>query len=285
MNIPNLSSLKNVVNLGKNVVKAYRPEILFATSVTGTLAAVALGAKGGYDARGRVEEERMSRVDSPEAPYDNLFEYVDLGCDLPDLSVKEKAALTWSCYTPAALATLGAVGSTTGLHLVHIKEKKQLAAAALVAIEEVKTSAKEYVEDLQDAVSENTTAKTQDKIDKAVEEKQEARALVRDPLYYVQDARTGRPFLSTESRVQAAINEVNNLLTNNRDVDVNTFYVWANLPEIENGEEIGWNSGDFVTLRWSDTHLDDGTPVREFSFSPRPQENYDSPRNLGKGSR
>lgn len=265
MKVPNI---KGLVTVGRTFVQANRPEILFGASVTATLASVVLAFKGGYDARGIIDEEKVRREE-------------DDSYTTSDLTTKEKVQLTWLCTMPAAVTTIGALGSTTGLHISHIKDKKQMAAAALSAIEEVKKSAKEYVEDLQDAVEESTTPKQAEKIESAFQEKRS----MRDPLYYVRDARTGRRFLSTESRIQAAVNEVNQMLSNNKDVELNTFYVWADVPEIEEGQLVGWNAGEFVTLYWDDVHDVDGTPIREFTFSPRAHEGFDSSMPRGKGSR
>jgi hypothetical protein len=275
--IPNVTGL---VKVGKTFIMANRPEILFGASITATLAAVGLAAKGGYEARGIVEDERMKRVASPEPPFDTFLDYYqEFKEKAPEIPVKEKIQLTWLCYMPAAITTITAVGSTTGLHIVHVKDKKMMAQAGLAALEEVKNSAKQYEKDVKEAIEENAGVKTEEKIKNAIEEKQESR-INRDPLYSVRDARTGRTFLSTESRIQASINEVNHLLNNHKDVSVNDFYVWAGMPEVEGGDEIGW-SGTFVSLTWGDDHDEDGTPVREYSFSPRPKEGFDDARAPG----
>jgi hypothetical protein len=275
--IPNVTGL---VKVGKTFIMANRPEILFGASVTATLASVVMAAKGGYEARGIIDNARMKGVASPEPPFDTYLEYKEeFEKKMPDLPLKEKIQLTWLCYMPAAVTTITAIGSTTGLHIVHVKDKKMMAQAGLAAIEEVKNSAKQYEKDVKEAIEENAGAKTKEKIENAIEEKQEASSS-RDPLYYVRDARTGRAFRSTESRIQASINEVNHLLNNHKDVSVNDFYVWAGVPEVEGGDEMGW-SGTFVTLTWEDEHEEDGTPVREFSFSPRPKEGFDDARAPG----
>ncbi len=260
MKIPNITGL---VKVGKTFVQANRPEILFGASITATIASVILAAKGGYEARGIVEAEKYQRfMDSENG-------------DPGEFTVKEKIQLTWLCYMPAAVGTIGALGSTTGLHIVHVKEKKMLAASALAAIEEVKLSAKAYADDVKVAIEENTTPKTADKIEGAIEEKVVTRLIGDGSLYMVQDAYTGRPFYATESKIQSAINDVNELLNHNKDVDLNYFYIQAGVPEIDRGDEYGW-SGKNVSIKWTDVHLEDGRPARQFTFNPQPRKGFDT---------
>ena len=257
MKIPNITGLMKV---GKTFILANRPEILFGASVTATIAAAVMAARGGYEARGIVDAEIARRDAAHEQE--------------PALTTKEKVQLTWLCYMPAMVTTVSAVGATTGLHIVHIKDKKMMAQAGLAAIEELKTSAKEFEKDVKESIKENATPKTAEKIEGAIEEKKVVRSVADGTLYTVQDAYTGRPWYSTETRIQEAINQVNELLNKPGDVDLNYFYIQAGIPEIDRGDEYGW-SGENVTLKWEDTHLEDGRPARKFIFRPAPQEGYE----------
>lgn len=274
MKIPNVTGLMKV---GKTFIMANRPEILFGASVVGTLVAVGAAAKGGYEARGIVEKERADRAfekmnnEWPQT-YLEFSEKMDAE---PKLTSKEQIQLTWLCYMPAMVSTVAAVGSTTGLHIVHVKEKKLLAQAALAAIEEVKISANEYAEDVKEAAKETLTPKKQEELDNAIEEKQIQRGLADPTHYVVVDAYTGRPFYSTENRIQQAVNAVNELLNKPSDVDLNYFYIQAGVPEIDRGDEYGW-SGQNLQVYWTDSHLEDGRPARAFKFHPQPRKGYDT---------
>jgi hypothetical protein len=253
-----LPNFKGLAVLGKAVVAAHKPEILFGTSIVSTVSAVVLAARGGYKSGIQVAEHVVgSEIDTSVVP------------------VKEKIQLTWINYLPAAGATGAALGSTTGLHLVHIKEKKALAAAALMAIDEVRTQAESYKDEVLEIVGDSS--KTHEEKEKEVTEASDrllSPMVDADQLYLVRDELTGRSFYATENKIQNAVNEVNSLL-NTRDVDLNTFYVWAGVPEIQDGEEIGWNNRDFITVKWEDSHLADGRPVRAFTFRPKPKSGYD----------
>jgi hypothetical protein len=273
--IGNLANLlpqaKGLVVLGKAAIMAHRPELLFGASVVSTVSAAVLGAKGGYEARGIVDAEQERRdKEKLEETQGALVAH--------RLTTKEKANLTWHCYWPAAAATLAGVGSTTGLHIVHVKEKKQLAAMALLAIDEIKKEAAEEIEkhsgplnpSQQDKVLEEKAKRNKDGVAKI-----EDSDGVIEELYLVRDAKTGRDKWSSEQRIEDAALQVNNRIAKDGDCELNEFYSHAGYELTPDGDDYGW-SGDFVELRWDTIVKDDGRPVRRFHFKTEPKEGFDS---------
>lgn len=257
-----MSSLGGLVSVGKAFVAANRPEILFGTSVVSTVGAVVMAARGGYKSGYSV-----AQIDLDPTRTD------------PPMNKKEIAQLTWINYLPAAGATLGAVGSTTGLHMVHIKEKKQLATAALIAVDQVRKEGeelkKEITQSLGVAVSEDPK-----ELDKASKKSGIAKVVNRsgelEELFLVRDRKTGRDIFSNRLRIEDAMNLVNRQLARGESVDLNTFYGYAGFESIPEGDDLGWNAGLDVEIAWvkeSDIR-DDGRPSRPFRFSPEPEENY-----------
>lgn len=251
--IPNLG---NLVSMGKALVMANRPELLFGASITATIASTLLAAKGGYDAGRKVEQ-----VENKEARV---------------LDVKEKAKLTWLCYMPAAVSTIGALGSTTGLHIVHIQEKKALAQAALVAIDEVKQTAKEFEKENIGVVSQEEKSKIlEERADKTPigddAAHQEYSDGVLEEMYLVRDAKTGRDIWSNVNRIEEALIHVNNRIAKDGDCELNEFYSRAGFGLTEDGDDWGW-SGEFVEITWDNTVRDDGRPVRRFTFRTDPSK-------------
>jgi hypothetical protein len=254
--IPNIAGMWNV---GKAVMAAHRPEILLGTSLVSTVAGMVAAARAGYKSGQQVMTKELN--------------------DGVTLSVKEKAQLTWINYLPSAGIGFAALGATTGLHIVHVKEKKALAAAALMAIEEVKKEANQYVADVREAVSENVTEKKADAIDDAILQKTADRnngvAFVQDSdgtivdLYLVRDAKTGRDVWSNESRIEEALLRCNELLMSEGSCDLNTFYSFAGFNTIPEGDASGW-SGERISVSWDLTQRDDGRPVKAFTFRPAP---------------
>lgn len=253
----NISALKTAVQTGVSVGKAFmsthRPEILLGTSIATTLGAVVAAARGGY----------KSGQEVLRAEYTDL-DLVSSDGKAKTLSTKEKAELTWMNYLPSAGLTAGALGSTTALHFVHVKEKKALATAALSAVEEmkkgiIKVTDEETAQMLEGRADEEGIAKVQHS-DGVIEE-----------LYLVRDDKTGRDIWSNTIRIDEAVNSVNKWIAKNGDCELNTFYSAAGFEQTPDGDDWGW-SGDFVELSWDLVLKDDGRPVRRFKFRTPPKE-------------
>lgn len=258
-----LPNIKGFATLGKAAVAAHKPEILFGTSIVSTLSAVVMAARGGY----KSGQEVLLKEQEQDKP----------------LEVKEKIQLTWLNYLPAAGLTGAALGSTTGLHIVHIKEKKALAAAALMAIEEVKEQSKEYVEGVIKEVEKTTDKETADKVrDNILDPECNGETTIQnsdgeiEELYLVRDAKTGRDIWSNEAKIAEAALNVNNWIAKHGDCDLNTFYSNAGFGSTPDGDDYGW-SGQFVELTWDLVQRDDGRPVRRFAFRTVPEKGFDRP--------
>lgn len=258
MKLPNITGL---VHLGKTIVLAHRPELLFGASVTATVGAVVLAAKGGYDARGIVDAEQAKQAEP--------------------LTTKQKANLTWLCYMPAAVTTITAVGSTTGLHIVHVKEKKALAQTALGVIEELKASAKEFERENLGILSDEEKSKILEERADNTPVGEDGRAHIQhsdgeiEELYLVRDARTGRDIWSNQHRIEGAMIDLHNALNGSGECDVNYFYSNAGYANTPDGFKFGW-SGTLPSIDWTETVRDDGRPVRVFTFRPEPETGYDT---------
>jgi hypothetical protein len=269
-----LPNIKGLATMGKAAVAAHRPEILLGTSLVSTVAAVVSAGFAGYKSGQQVLLKEMGH--EPEEMEDVKVQV---------LPVKEKIQLTWMNYLPSAGLAGAALGSTTGLHLVHVKEKKALAAAALMAIEEIKTEAKQYQDQLVDAVDANVKSeKTKQKIaDDAIDPNGDGIADILpssdhevDELYLVRDAKTGRDIWSNTLRIEEACNAVNNFIAKHGDCDLNSFYSNAGFENTPDGDDWGW-SGAWVELKWDTTVRDDGRPVKRFAFRTDPEKGYDRP--------
>lgn len=269
MNIPNLNNIKGLVKVGKAFVLANRPELLFGTSIIATIGSVGLAAKGGYEARGLVDAEIRRHEQDPESSMHKF-----------DLTLKEKAALTWRCYIPAGVALTTAVGSTTGLHIVHVKGKKAMAAGALMAIDEAKEAAQQYRNELIGVASEEKGVEVDNKIHEGRADKDGISRVINsdgeiEELYLVRDERSGRDIWSNQHRIEDAVIEVNNVISGSDGVELNHFYRHAGFSTLPDGINYGW-SGALVSLEWGQTVRDDGRPVRSFRFRPAPAEGYDA---------
>jgi hypothetical protein len=263
--IPNLSFVGNAAKLGKAFVLANRPELLLGASITATIGAVVMAAKGGYEAGQKVMEEDFNR---------------DIA-GVEKTNVKEKIQLTWMCYMPAAITTVGALTSTTGLHMVHVKEKKLLATAAMAACEQLEN--KKAIE-LANKIGLISDDEEREILEKRAERNGDGMAPIMhtdgevEELYLVRDQWSGRDIWSNKNRIEEAVNELNGVINSAGDVDLNTFYTYAGFGMIPQGEVMGWGGETLVTLKWeTPTVRDDGRPVVPFTFRTKPKEGFSDP--------
>lgn len=265
MQLPNVVGLMKV---GKAFVQTNRPEILLGTSIAASVGSTVMAAIGGYRSGKHVAKLEQEK-DEP-------------------LSKAEIITETWQNYVPAAGLLVGSVAGTVGLHAVHVKDKKAIVATALAAVEEVRESAREYVQDLNEAVEDNTTPKNREKIRESLLEKSAERndGVARiyssdgviEELYLVRDARTGRDIWSNQLTIEQALVELNEEIVHDGEADLNTFYSHAGINDIPDGDDYGWTGGDKVHVKWSTVRKDDGRPVCVFTFDPAPRRGYDKSR-------
>lgn len=254
-----LPNITGIVKVGRTFFMANRPEILLGAAVTATVGGTVLAAKGGYDARGLVEEAERG----PRAEFKKIN----------DLTTKEKIQLTWTCYMPAAITTVGALGSIGGLHLVHVKDKKALATAAVAAVEEVKKEMSSVLTtEEQKDITERILEKKADP-DTGVARVMDSNGEIEE-MYLVRDSKTGRDIWSNKIRIEDAMNEINAVIARQGDCELNLFYSMAGFDLTPDGDDWGW-SGELVELHWDTTVRDDGRPVRRFAFRAAPKEGYD----------
>ncbi len=258
MKIPNIAGL---VQVGRIFVATNRPEILFGTSIVTSVTGMFLAARGGYKSGYTVCEEDIKRQVVGEAKLDT----------------KEIAKLTWLNYLPAAGVGAISLGSTTGLHLVHVKEKKQMAAATLMAVDQIRKEADSYKKEVLESVG---LSKTEDpkELQKSANKSGIAKVLhadgVIEELYLCRDMKTQRDFWSNKARIEDALIETNKRL-GLEDTELNYFYTTAAIGAIPEGDDVGWNAGTYLGLEWDTTFRDDGRPVRTFHFTPEPATGWD----------
>jgi hypothetical protein len=251
--IPNIGGL---VSVCRSFVLANRPELLLGMSVTGTIVSVVAAARGGYKSG-----QEVLKVELTEDRQ---------------LTTKEKAQLTWLNYLPAAAGTLGSISATTGLHMVHVKEKKMLAAACLMAIDEVKKEGENYKKELKNLGF--TMSDDPDELEAVADEDGVARYVYGDGIveerYLIRDNKTGRDRWGTKLEIENALNEVNALLAAEGQCSLDTFYTYAGFDTIPEGVELGWSGKPGVSVRWETTVRGDDRPVRGFTFRPAPKVGY-----------
>lgn len=271
MKIPSFKvpDVKGALSVAKAFTMAHRPELLFGASVASTLGAVVMAAKGGYESGRKIEQ-----IETHEERI---------------IPVKEKIQLTWLNYLPAAGLTVGAIGSTTGLHIVHVKEKKAIAAAALMAIDEIKNEANDYKEKVQEILSDNGA--TEEEKSARIEELQPENGwasgdlMPHDPMYMCYDDLANRPVKSTRDLIRRAAEVLISEANKTGKADLNLFYEEIDLTPSQMGSQLGWAKEDLQgyggkkgmeLISFGLTDMPDGSSAVAFWFREPPTSDFEA---------
>lgn len=243
----------------RTVITANSPVLLVGTAVAGVFATGFLAAKGGYDARGIIEEAKAAR---------------DLEEKSEPLSMQEKASLTWLCYAAPALTGASTIASVVGVHTIHTK--RHAALAGLYAI----TSTK--LDDYTEKAEEMLGAKKTQALNDAVAQKAVSRhspdfenaevVMVDGGSELCYDDWTGRWFMGSVAKIESAVNNINRKLLSEGDASLNDFYDHLGLPPVAMGHTFGW-SGEEINVRLGSTITKDGQAAISFWFHTNPKDN------------
>lgn len=266
-------NLSSAVRTMRTVITANSPVLLVGTAVAGVVATGVLAAKAGYKARGIIDDERMRKHASPESPHDTFLDYkTELFEKTPDLEFKEKASLTWLCYAAPALTGASTIASVAGVHTIHTK--RHAALAGLYAVTNTKLD--DYKEKAEELLGTKKTqqlneAVAQKSVDRTSDDPENTEVFILEAgsdLFH--DDWSGRWFLSSMNRVEAAFNSLNKQLVEDGDASLNDFYDRLGLPSISPGVDFGW-SGVRVESQFTPVMAPDGRSAVSVSFRQAPK--------------
>ena len=260
------------VKTTKNIITANSPVLLVGAAIAGVVSTGVLAAKGGYKARGIVEDERMRRVVSPEPPFDTFREYYhEYVKKAPELTNLDKAKLTWLCYALPAVTGASSIASVLGVHVIHVKRHAALAGLYAVAT----TKLDEYGEKAEELLGPKKTQALNDHMaQKAVDKNDFVNNEViitgdGNELFY--DELSGRYFGSNLASIEKAAGELNFNLSKHGDVNIGQFWEDIGLPRIELGDEYGWNCNRVELRTGKAVTTNDGRSAVAVWFQPAPK--------------
>lgn len=272
-------NLSKVLSTSKNVITANSPVLLVGTAVTGIVATGVLAAKGGYKARGIVDEKRAevrSQLDSDTAK--TIAEYQEIMGAGADLTNMEKAQLTWLCYAAPAVTGVGAIAACVGAHAIHTKRNAALAALYAVTTDKLD----DYREKAEELLGPKKTQELNDSVAQASHDRHpENYEVVIDAgnggteLMY--DEWSGRTFTGSIPVVEKAVAEINTQLVESGDASLNDYYDHVGLPPIPMGMQFGWSGGSTtrtkkLSPRFGTTTTSDGRVARSVWFHQEPKD-------------
>lgn len=265
-------NLSSAVRTAQNVITANSPVLLVGTAIAGVGTTAVLAARGGYKARGIIDNERMRRVASPEPPFDTFLDYKEAYEDqAPTLTNQEKFQLTWLCYAVPAVTGASTIASIVGVHTIHTK--RHAAMAGLYAV----TSGK--LDDYREKAEELLGPKKTQQLDNDVAQG----AVDRDPIIdheviitgdgteLCYDEWSGRYFTGSIPIIEKAFAELNIQLVESGDASLNELYDNLGLKPIPMGEDFGW-SGERVEPKFGSVMTPDGRPAVSVWFRQTPKE-------------
>lgn len=240
------SSIKTV----KSVITANSPVLLVGTAIAGVVATGILAAKGGYKARGIIDEATTEKGEP--------------------LSTQEAIKLTWLCYAIPAITGASTIISTVGVHTIHTK--RHAALAGLYAVTSNKLD--DFTEKAEELLGPKKTQALNDGVAQSGLERSDGDnnevIITGQGTELCFDDLSGRFFYGSMAVIQNGINEVNRMLIEDGDATLNDYYDFIGLPLIPLGEDMGW-SGPKIEGRFGSVVSKDGRPAISAWFQPAPK--------------
>lgn len=268
-------NLSSAVRTAKSVITANSPVLLVGTAITGVISTGILAARGGYKARGIIDEERGRRVlDATDKEFDTELDRREAIAQIPEITVKEHVKLTWLCYAVPGVTAASTIASVVGVHTIHTK--RHAALAGLYAVTSGKLD--DYREQAEELLGTKKTQALNDAVgQKAVEATpfdSNQVVITPDGSELMLDQTSGRYFTSSVTAVERAFAQLNMQLVEDGDATLNDFYDRLGLAKIPIGDRLGW-SGTKVEPRFGGVTVQDGDQVRSavsFCFHKEPKD-------------
>lgn len=254
-----------IIKFGKKVIllaKQNSPHILAGLAIGGVVTTVVLATKA------------QIKADEILSANTNLIDE-DTG-DFVELTIKEKAELTWQCYIPTAISAVATIGLIIGVDAVHTKRAVALAGLC--------TASQKALEEYQNKVIETEGKKKHDKIQEDIAQD----ILDRNPVdkslvirtgqggTLCYDVLSGRYFYHDINKIHQAINEYNHALNLDYCKSLNEFYQYVGLDDIGLGDECGWGTDHLLEPNFKSKLASDGTPCLVMDYVRWPSWDYRS---------
>lgn len=257
-------NLSHAVRTAKSIITANSPVLLVGTAVAGVVSTGILAARGGYKARGILDAAEAERAMKSEPPLD----------------LQEKVKLTWLCYAGPAATGVSTIIAVSGVHLIHTKRHKELAALYAVAstrLDDYRAKAEQMLgpkktQDLQNELA-------QEELDRNPLNDNRQVIILGGGQEICYDSWSDRYFTGSQPIIDKAFNEVNLALAEYGECSLNEFYDYVGLPTIPYGDDFGWSGGGKLEPTFGGAMTPDGRAAICFGFKREPKD------RLGKGSK
>lgn len=241
----------------KKTLAKHSPEILTGVGIAGMVTTTILAVRATPKAITLIEEKKK------EEGVDNL-------------KPVEVVKTTWRCYVPTVITGVLATSCLIGATNVSLRRNAALATAYKLS----ETALIEYKDKVVETVGEK---KEQIIKEKVVQEKVENNPPVNNEIIITNngtslcyDYSSGRYFESSINKIKEAQNAINERLLHSMcgSVSLNDFYDELDLPHIDIGEILGWNTDELVDIHIGYAGAEDGRPCITISHNNPPKYDY-----------
>lgn len=187
----------------------------------------------------------------------------------------EVVKATWKLYIPAVVTGVASIACLVKANSISTRRN----AALLTAYNLSKTALVEYKDKVVETIGEKkekaiTEAIAEDRLKANPVENNEV-ILTDNDTVLCYDAYFGRYFQSDKYAIKNAENALNRSIVTNMYASLNEFYTELGLPQVEVGDEVGWNIDDGKIV--IDTHFSEasnGKPCLVMRYNVAPAYNY-----------
>lgn len=257
--------LHQLIKHGELLVQKNSPAILTAVGVAGTLTTAYLTGKASFKAAELIYNEE-TRVQKTEGTI----------VTLKDLSTREKAALTWKLYIPAATSATITCSAIVFAHRINTKRL----AGALAALSVSERAYSEYKDKVVETLGKGKDEKIRDAVaqDRMKNDPSENKTIYfsgnGDHLIYEQYM--GHYTRGTAEDLKRICNEMNATLLNSDYVSLSDWYNQLGIPATSATDTLGWRSDKgLIEIDITTTLSDKEEPCLAFDFRPAPRSGYD----------
>lgn len=255
----NKASIKNLIDISKDLFKHNRPEIMMGIGITGMITTTVLAVKATPKALMLIEERKL-----------------DLDTD--ELSKTEIVKCAWKCYIPTTVVGSLSVGCLVTAMSASYRRNAAIATACAIS----ETTLKEYQAKVLDTIGSKKEQEIRDeiahdKIESIPVNKNEIIVTGKGDTLCIEPYYSGQYFYSDIEKIKRGINEINEQIINNHYASLNDLYEKIGMtPTEKSGNELGWNiSQGIVNVHYSSQLNPDGVPCLVINFINLPTYDYD----------
>jgi len=246
--------LSNLARRASQLITDNSPVILTAMGVAGVVTTSYLTHKA---------TTRATRLIDASEP-----EYIK-GQPTPEYGRKEKFALVWKLYIPAA--STGVMTCTCIVLANRIGTRR--AAVVATAFTLAERSAAEYRDKVEELLTPKKSediraALAKDKLDK-IQPTDKTVIVTGKGEVWIMEAYTNRVFKGDKETIRKAENDINKQIHDHDYATLSDFYDLLGLDHTSISDDFGWNTSDPLVLDWSTTEHE-GNPVLVFDYGVRP---------------